>query len=72
TLRSPDALRARFHALGATPGTEVGVYCGSGVSAAHEVLALATAGINAALYVGSWSDWTADPARPVATGAEPG
>jgi thiosulfate/3-mercaptopyruvate sulfurtransferase len=46
-----------------------GVYCGSGVTAAHEVLALTLAGVPAALYVGSWSNWVADPARPVATGA---
>jgi len=67
----PAVLAERFAALGAVPGAEVGVYCGSGVSAAHEVLALAAAGVPAALYVGSWSEWTADPARPVATGPEP-
>ena len=50
----------------------VGAYCGSGVVAAHQVLALELAGIPAALYVGSWSGWIADPARPVATGPRPG
>ncbi len=50
----------------------VGAYCGSGVTAAQEVLALELAGFRAALYVGSWSAWSADPARPVATGPDPG
>lgn len=64
-------LKDRFKALGVSEDTEVGVYCGSGVSGAHEVLALAVAGIPAALYVGSWSEWSSDPARPVAVGADP-
>jgi thiosulfate/3-mercaptopyruvate sulfurtransferase len=70
TFSEPAVLAARFAALGADPGTgtRVGSYCGSGVTAAHEVFALALAGLPAALYVGSWSNWITDPSRPVATG----
>jgi thiosulfate/3-mercaptopyruvate sulfurtransferase len=68
----PADLAERFTALGAVAGRQVGAYCGSGVTAAHEVLALALAGVPAALYVGSWSGWVADPGRPVATGPDPG
>jgi thiosulfate/3-mercaptopyruvate sulfurtransferase len=65
---APADLRERFATLGVTAGVTVGAYCGSGVTAAAEVLALEVAGIPAALYVGSWSSWVADPGRPVATG----
>ena len=65
-------LSDRFAALGAVAGARVGVYCGSGVTAAHEVAALAAAGVEAALWPGSWSQWSADPARPVAVGPDPG
>ncbi|MGW1715561.1 sulfurtransferase [Streptomyces sp. NPDC002156] len=67
----PAELTARFKTLGTTDTTAVGVYCGSGVSGAHEVLALAVAGIPAALYAGSWSEWSSDPTRPVAVGPDP-
>ncbi|SFX93839.1 sulfurtransferase [Streptomyces atratus] len=66
-----QALAVRFKELGADRTEEIGVYCGSGVSGAHEVLALAVAGIPAALYAGSWSEWSGDESRPVATGPEP-
>jgi thiosulfate/3-mercaptopyruvate sulfurtransferase len=66
-----DTLRERFAALGATSGATVGVYCGSGVTAAHQVAALAIAGVDAALYPGSWSAWSSDPDRLLATGPSP-
>ncbi|MGR0221457.1 sulfurtransferase [Agromyces sp. ZXT2-6] len=67
-----EALRERFAEFGVDGRHPVAVYCGSGVNAAHEVAALAVAGIDAALYPGSFSQWSNRPERPVATGAEPG
>jgi thiosulfate/3-mercaptopyruvate sulfurtransferase len=69
TFAEPGALARRFTALGADRAAAIGVYCGSGITAAHEVAALAIAGYDAALYPGSWSEWVSDPARPVAVGA---
>ncbi len=62
-------LQRHFAALHATG--EVGTYCGSGVTAAQAAVALIEAGIDAVVYVGSWSDWITDPDRPVATGPNP-
>jgi thiosulfate/3-mercaptopyruvate sulfurtransferase len=67
TFLPADELRERFAGLGVRPGDEVAVYCGSGVTAAHTIAALRIAGIDAALYPGSWSQWSSDENRPVAT-----
>ncbi|MGU3294714.1 sulfurtransferase [Williamsia sp. M5A3_1d] len=64
----PDELRDRFARLGVETGQQVTVYCGSGVTAAHEIAALALAGVDAALYPGSWSQWSADTDRPASQG----
>jgi thiosulfate/3-mercaptopyruvate sulfurtransferase len=67
TFLPDEALRTRFAALVGEPDRPVAVYCGSGVTAAHEAAALASIGVEATLYPGSWSAWSSDPARPVAT-----
>ena len=68
TLRSQEELRQRFAALlGDTPADHSTFYCGSGVTAAHNILALKHVGLdNAKLYAGSWSEWITDPNRPIA------
>jgi thiosulfate/3-mercaptopyruvate sulfurtransferase len=66
-----DVLRKRFADAGIDGSRQVAVYCGSGVSAAHKIAALASIGIEAALFPGSWSAWSADPGRPRATGDKP-
>ncbi|MCY7396517.1 MAG: sulfurtransferase [Nocardioides sp.] len=63
-----DVLRRRYAEAGASPGADVAAYCGSGVSATHDLLALAVVGVDAALYPGSWSGWLGDPERPVERG----
>ncbi|MFA4084053.1 sulfurtransferase [Mycobacteroides salmoniphilum] len=70
TFRPAAELRARFDTLGAGH-TPVTVYCGSGVTATHQIAALAIAGFDATLYPGSWSEWSSDPRRPIATGPDP-
>ena len=64
----PAQLSERFAAAGLTGCNPIVVYCRSGVSAAHELIALRAAGLDAVLYPPSWSGWTSDPSRPVATG----
>jgi len=72
-FKTPAELKADFSALlGARPAGAVAHQCGSGVTACHNVLAMEVAGLpGSALYAGSWSEWIADPARPIRTGAEP-
>jgi thiosulfate/3-mercaptopyruvate sulfurtransferase len=61
-------LTAVYEAAGVRPGREVGVYCGSGITASHGVLTLEALGLDAALYPGSWSEWVHPGDRPVTTG----
>ncbi|HEX5859035.1 MAG TPA: sulfurtransferase [Microbacterium sp.] len=70
-LREPAELRAAFASAGVGEGILVAAYCGSGVTAAHTALAGAVAGIEVAVFPGSWSAWSNTPGRPVATGASP-
>jgi thiosulfate/3-mercaptopyruvate sulfurtransferase len=67
-LLDDAALRARYGAAGAFDAATVTVSCGSGVTATHDLLVLEHLGVVGRLYPGSWSAWSADPARPVATG----
>ena len=71
TFLAPELLRKRFEERGAGDAARIGVYCGSGVTAAHQIAALEIAGFEATLFPGSWSAWSADPARPAATGDRP-
>lgn len=68
SFRDAPTLRALYAAAGVTGDEPVAVYCGSGVTACHDVLALSVLGVDAALYPGSWSEWVADDSRPVQPG----
>ncbi|MBO0985552.1 sulfurtransferase [Rathayibacter sp. SD072] len=65
-----DELRARFESLGVTASAPVGVYCGSGVTAAADAVALTLAGFAPQVFPGSWSQWSSTPGRPVAVGED--
>jgi thiosulfate/3-mercaptopyruvate sulfurtransferase len=71
TLKPVAELATRYHDLGANQAQQVVCYCGSGVTATHDIFALHLAGIDATLYPGSWSDWSSQEARPIATGEHP-
>jgi len=68
----PDKLKGRFEKLLVGVASERAIfYCGSGVTAAHNLVAMAHAGLEIPrLYVSSWSEWITDPTRPVASGSE--
>jgi thiosulfate/3-mercaptopyruvate sulfurtransferase len=69
---APDALRRRFEGAGVGPDTPVISYCGSGVTACHNLLALERAGLGPGrLFPGSWSQWSRDPSRPIEVGDPP-
>lgn len=67
---APEELRSRFLDAGVPADGAVATYCGSGVTAAHNAVALTLAGFEPVLYPGSWSEWANHPERPVATGPE--
>jgi thiosulfate/3-mercaptopyruvate sulfurtransferase len=69
-FRTPEELRAKLtESIGDVPADQIVCYCGSGVTACHNLLALEHAGLTGAkLYAGSWSEWSSDPARPVEKG----
>jgi thiosulfate/3-mercaptopyruvate sulfurtransferase len=67
-FRDAAELRAAFAAVGADGAAPVAAYCGSGVTAAHTALAGTIAGVDVAVYPGSWSQWSNTPGRPIATG----
>jgi thiosulfate/3-mercaptopyruvate sulfurtransferase len=69
-FRRPDELRRRFESLGVREGGDPIAYCGSGLTATHDLLAIEVAGLGPGrLYEGSWSGWIDDPERAIATGA---
>ena len=67
-FRPADQIAALYTAAGVEAGQAVAAYCGSGVTACHDVLALELVGVRAALYAASWSGWSSDSERPVETG----
>lgn len=69
-FRSPEELTEIFDTAGATPDHETGAYCGSGVTACVVVAAAHSIDRDIALFPGSWSQWSADPEAPTATGRE--
>lgn len=71
-VKDAKFLHNRFQSLGLSKHKPIGVYCGGGVTASHQIAVLESIGFSPALFPGSWSAWSSDPSRPVATGYEPG
>lgn len=70
TFKHLESLRAHFRTYGCEHAQEIVAYCGSGVTACHNIFVLQRLGLDAKLYEGSWSEWSADTSLPVACGAE--
>jgi len=69
-FKPTEELATYFTSHGVTADADLATYCGSGVTATHTALALESIGIEAPVYIGSWSDWITDPTRPIATGKD--
>ena len=71
TLRPPDEIRSTIIAATVDPEAPIVLYCSTGIASAHSALAFALAGVDARIFIGSWSQWSLASSRPVAVGRTP-